>query len=181
MEKNNILKCIAIGSVITAFGVFGYVVNASHMVSYLSEDPRVCINCHVMNTQYATWQHSSHRERATCVQCHLPQDSMVDKMIAKARDGFNHSVAMTFRTYEHNQIRISEDASRRIQNSCITCHKELVSQMIESNKSYAMVMGGSLVERRCWDCHRVTAHGSTRSLTTTPNNLGVKELYNLSR
>lgn len=181
MEKNNILKCIAIGSVITAFGVFGYVVNASNMVSYLSEDPKVCINCHVMNTQYATWQHSSHRERATCVQCHLPQASTVDKMIAKARDGFNHSVAMTFRTYEHNTIRISEDASRRIQGSCISCHKELVSQMIESNKSYQTDPDGPLVERRCWDCHRLTSHGSTRSLTTTPNNLGVKELYNTSR
>jgi len=115
METDNIMKYIAIGSVITVIGLFGYVVNASNMVSYLSEDPKVCINCHVMNTQYATWQHSSHRERATCVECHLPQDSLVDKMIAKSRDGFNHSVAMTFGTYD-NSIRISDDASKRIQN-----------------------------------------------------------------
>jgi len=174
METDNIMKYIAIISVITVIGLFGYVVNASNMVSYLSEDPKVCINCHVMNTQYSTWQHSSHRERATCVQCHLPQDSLVDKMIAKSRDGFNHSVAMTFGTYD-NSIRISDDAAKRIQNNCISCHRELVSQMIENTKSYQTNSMGSQVDRNCWDCHRSTPHGSTRSLSTTPNNIGVKE------
>jgi cytochrome c nitrite reductase small subunit len=174
METDNIMKYIAIGSVITVIGLFGYVVNASNMVSYFSEDPKVCINCHVMNTQYATWQHSSHRERATCVQCHLPQDSLVDKMIAKSRDGFNHSIAMTFRTYD-NSIRVSDNAAKRIQNNCISCHGELVSQMVESTKSYQKNSGEPQVDRNCWDCHRVTPHGSTRSLSTTPNNIGVKE------
>ena len=174
METDKIMKYIAIGSVIIMIGLFGYVVNASNMASYLSEDPKVCINCHVMNTQYATWQHSSHRESATCVQCHLPQDSFIDKMIAKSRDGFNHSVAMTFGTYD-NSIRVSDDAAKRIQNSCISCHRELVSQMIENTKSYKKNSGSSQVDRNCWDCHRSTPHGSTRSLSTTPNNIGVKE------
>ncbi len=174
METDNIMKYIAIGSVITVIGLFGYVVNASNMVSYLSEDPKVCINCHVMNTQYATWQHSSHRGSATCVQCHLPQDSFIGKMIAKSRDGFNHSVAMTFNTYD-NSIRISNDAAKRIQNNCISCHGELVSQMVENSKSYKKNKEGSQVDRNCWDCHRSTPHGSTKSLSTTPNNIGIKE------
>lgn len=174
MKIDNIMKHIAIGSVITAIGLFAYVVNASNMVSYLSEDPKVCINCHVMDTQYATWQHSSHRERATCVQCHLPQDDFVGKMIAKSRDGFNHSVAMTFRTYTNN-IRVTDDAARRIQNNCIACHQGLVSQMVAQSSNYAENSGGSLVDRKCWDCHRITSHGITRSLTTAPSNIGTKE------
>ncbi len=179
METDKLIKYIAIGSVITAIGLFTYVVNASNMVSYLSEDPKVCINCHVMNTQYATWQHSSHRESATCVDCHLPRDSFIDKMVAKSRDGFNHSVAMTFRTYPHN-IRVTEEAADRIQGSCISCHRETVSQMMENNKSY-LDSAGSNADRKCWDCHRIMAHGSTRSLITAPNNLGVKENYNISK
>ena len=174
MKIDHIMRYIAIGSVMTAIGLFAYVVNASNMISYISEDPKVCINCHVMDTQYATWQHSSHRERATCVQCHLPQDAFFDKMIAKSRDGFNHSVAMTFRTYKNN-IRITDDAARRIQNNCITCHKNLVSQMVGQSTAFSEKSGGSNTNRFCWDCHRITSHGGPRSLTTAPNNLGTKE------
>ena len=175
MGTDNIMKYISIGSIILAVGLFAYVVKASNMMSYLSEDPKVCINCHTMNTQYATWQHSSHRGRATCVECHLPRDSFVDKMIAKSRDGFNHSVAMTFHTYENN-IRISDNASKRIQANCISCHREIVSQITENNKLYQENGGSAQVDRNCWDCHRKTPHGFTRSLTATPDNLGVKEL-----
>ena len=130
-----------------------------------------------MNPQYATWQHSSHREKATCVDCHLPRDSFVDKMIAKSRDGFNHSVAMTFRTYPNN-IRISDNAAVRIQANCVSCHKELVTQMIAMAQPYTDDPSG--LDRNCWDCHRMTPHGSTRSLTSTPNNIGVKELHKIT-
>ncbi len=174
MKTENIMKHIAIGSVITVVALFGYVVNAANMVSYLSEDPKVCINCHVMNTQYATWQHSSHRERAVCVECHLPRDSFISKMIAKSRDGFNHSVAMTFSPYP-NSIKASKDAVNRIQANCISCHQELVSQMVENSKSYQTNGVDSQVDRNCWDCHRKTPHGSSISLSATPNNIGVKE------
>jgi cytochrome c nitrite reductase small subunit len=40
--------------------------------SYLSTDPRACVNCHVMNEQYDAWLKSGHRHAATCVECHLP-------------------------------------------------------------------------------------------------------------
>ncbi len=174
METDNIMKYIAIGSVITVIGLFAYVVNAANMVSYLSEDPKVCINCHTMTSHYATWQHSSHRESATCVECHLPQDSFSSKMIAKSLDGAKDFMAMAFGSYSNN-IRITDGMAERIQANCISCHKELVSQMIENSKSYQKNGDVSQVDRNCWDCHRKTPHGSTRSLSVTPYNLGVKE------
>ena len=175
MKTDNTMKYVAICSVIVAVGMFAYVVKASNMVSYLSSDPKVCINCHVMYTHYATWQHSSHRGKATCVDCHLPRDSFVNKMIAKSRDGFRHSVAFTFHTYEHN-IRASEDAVMRIQANCIQCHKEMVSQLMENSKLYQSKGGGMQVDRKCWDCHRDVPHGVNASLIATPDNIGVKEL-----
>ena len=169
------MKYLATCSVLVVVGLFFYVVNESKMLSYLSSDPKVCINCHTMNTHYATWQHSSHREKASCVDCHLPRDSFLNKMIAKTRDGYNHSVAMTFGTYGYN-LRTSENAARRIQANCISCHAEIVSQMLENSALYKISDSPVPMGRVCWDCHRSVPHGTTRNLTTTQNNLGVKEL-----
>jgi cytochrome c nitrite reductase small subunit len=174
METKNFMTYVSIICVVATIGLFAYVVNASKMVSYLSSDPKVCINCHPMNTHYATWQHSSHRGKATCVDCHLPRDSFVKKMIAKSRDGFNHSWAMTFRTYGYN-LRITKDAAKRIQANCILCHREAVSQMLENSKLYQSADPGMEIDRLCWDCHRGLPHGITRNLTSTQYNLGVKE------
>jgi len=169
------MKYVAICSVVAVIGMFGYLVAESKMLSYLSSDPKVCINCHTMNTHYATWQHSSHREWAACVDCHLPRESLVGKMVAKARDGFNHSVAMTLGNYGSN-LRVTEDAAQRIQANCISCHQEAVSQMQVNAELYQQTESDVAMGRTCWDCHRGLPHGITRPLTATQNNLGVKEL-----
>lgn len=173
METKNVMKYVAICSVVMVMGMFTYVVSESRMLSYLSNDPEVCINCHTMNTHYATWQHSSHRENANCVDCHLPRDAFFDKMIAKSKDGFNHSVAMTLGSYGYN-LQATADSSERIQDNCIYCHEEAVSQMLANAKLYE-TNGGETTGRPCWDCHREVPHGTTRNLTTTQDNLGVKE------
>ena len=61
--------------------------------SYLSTDPRACVNCHVMNAQYDAWRMSGHRHTATCVECHLPHTGLA-KWLAKADHGFRHSAAL---------------------------------------------------------------------------------------
>ena len=153
----------------------GYVTKESKALSYLSTDPKACINCHVMNTQYATWQHSSHNT-VTCVECHLPTDSFVDKYIAKAHDGWNHSVAFTLDTYD-NAIQISDHAAARVQKNCISCHSNLVSTLISnSENNHIIEHSAAASERKCWDCHTSVPHGKVRGLTTTSDNLGVKEV-----
>jgi len=67
MKTGKLLFYTSIFTFVVAIVFFAYLVYASKAFSYLSADPKACINCHVMNTQYATWQHSSHAERATCV------------------------------------------------------------------------------------------------------------------
>ncbi len=169
------MKYVATFCVLLVLVLFGYVVYESKALSYMSSDPKVCINCHTMNTHYATWQHSAHRDKATCVDCHLPRDSFVNKMIAKTRDGYKHSVAMTFKTYGYN-LRASSSAQSRIQKNCISCHGEIVSQMLENSQLYSKNDSHVEMGRPCWECHRSVPHGTTRNLTTTQNNLGVKEL-----
>lgn len=177
MKTDRVMKYVSVFSVVAAIGMFAYVVHASKMMSYMSEDPKVCINCHTMNSQFATWQHSSHRGRATCVDCHLPQDSLFGKLVAKSRDGFNHSYAMTFDTYMDGPIRASSDAQRRIQANCILCHREIVSEVTARLDLYQSANEkAETSERKCWGCHRDVPHGRLRGLTTTPDNLGVKEI-----
>jgi len=169
------MKYLATCCVLVVIGLFAYVAGESNMLSYLSSDPKVCVNCHTMNTHYATWQHSSHRDKVSCVDCHLPRDSFVGKMIAKAKDGYNHSVAMTLKNYGYN-LRVSHGAASRIQDNCISCHGEIVSRMMENSRLYTKGDSHVQMGRRCWDCHRGVPHGLTRNLTTAQNNLGVKEL-----
>jgi len=43
-------------------GLTLYALIESKAISYLSDDPKTCVNCHVMTPQYTTWLNSSHRE-----------------------------------------------------------------------------------------------------------------------
>lgn len=45
----------AVFSVGIIFGLGAYLVYVSKAYSYLSDDPKVCVNCHVMGPYYATW------------------------------------------------------------------------------------------------------------------------------
>jgi cytochrome c nitrite reductase small subunit len=170
------IKKVAILVIAIAVLFFLYMAYLSKAASYLSKDPKACINCHVMNTQYATWQHSSHARDVTCVECHLPTDGFFNKYMAKARDGFNHTVAFTFDTYDH-AIKISEDGAKRVQNNCISCHKSITSVIGSNADKYHSFQDENVANgRKCWSCHQDVPHGKVRGLTTTPNNLGIKEV-----
>jgi cytochrome c nitrite reductase small subunit len=175
MKTTKFFATLSIFTFIVAIAVLGYLIKTSQALSYLSTNPRACINCHAMNSQYATWQHSSHRNVATCVDCHLPTDNTVDKYIAKAKDGWNHSVAFTLNSYEQN-IQISEDGARRIQKNCRSCHATLVENVVVNEQRYHDFKNTEVAERKCWECHRDVPHGRVRSLSSTPDNLGVREL-----
>jgi cytochrome c nitrite reductase small subunit len=174
MKNNQGLIIASVAALVIAVGLFIYLTNASKALSYLSTDPKHCVNCHVMNTQYATWQHSPHAKRATCAQCHLPMEGIIGKYMAKTRDGWNHSVAFTLNTYAH-AIQISENGAERVQANCITCHTNVVETMLGNAKRYQQPDSEiKAVDRKCWDCHQDVAHGKNRSLITTPFALGVR-------
>ena len=73
-----------------AFGLGSYTFAYARGWSYMTDDPRACANCHVMNEQYDGWIKSSHRAVAVCNDCHVPH-SFVAKYLTKASNGFWHS------------------------------------------------------------------------------------------
>ena len=111
---------ILIGVII---GLGLYIFKISNAASYLSDDPETCINCHVMNPQYATWNHSSHREVANCNDCHVPHNNVVNKYFFKAKDGLRHATIFTLRA-EPQVIFIKDEGKEVVQQNCIRCHEK---------------------------------------------------------
>lgn len=141
------------------------ILRASNAHSYLSDDPKTCINCHVMYTQYASWTHSSHREVATCNDCHVPHDNVVRKYMFKAMDGMRHATIFTARA-EPQVIQIKQAGANVVQENCIRCHRELVDMVMAIRVTADNHNEGA--GARCWDCHRETPHGSVNSLSAAP-------------
>ncbi|MEE4242552.1 MAG: cytochrome c nitrite reductase small subunit, partial [Desulfopila sp.] len=83
--------------------------------------------------------------------------------------------AFTFSTYGQN-IQVSEDGAERIQKNCRSCHAGLVENIVKNEQRYHDFKASEVDERMCWDCHRDVPHGRARSLSSTPDNLGVREL-----
>lgn len=143
-----------------AVGSAAYVSVISNASGYLSDDPEACINCHIMTPQYATWRNSSHREVATCNDCHVPHDSTIRKFWFKANDGLRHSALFTFRM--ERQVIEAEPASKQvIQDNCVRCHSETL-RAVGAPKIHT-------IERSCIECHREVPHGRVHSLSSTPN------------
>lgn len=151
--------------IIVGLGV--YVFYISNAASYLSDNPTTCINCHVMNPQYATWFHSSHRERATCTDCHVPHDNVFNKYYFKAKDGMRHATIFTLRK-EPQTIYIKEEGADVVQANCIRCHNNLVTDNKMLSKTHQFDEFRT-EGRYCWTCHREVPHGRVNSLSSTPN------------
>ena len=66
------VSIVAAALVGLAAGVGVYTFAYARGASYMTDDPRACANCHVMEEQYAGWSRSSHRSVAVCNDCHTP-------------------------------------------------------------------------------------------------------------
>lgn len=134
-------------------GVSGYTFFYAKGASYLSEDPAACVNCHIMNEQYASWQKSSHHANASCVQCHLPHDT-VGKYLAKMSNGYHHSVKFTFQNFDY-PIQIKPHNLKILNQSCLECHSNMVSEINHSKRYEGEFMN-------CVQCHSRVGHGANR-------------------
>jgi cytochrome c nitrite reductase small subunit len=161
-DKWKLPVAIAVGALV---GLFIYIFNISNAISYLSDKPETCINCHIMVPQYATWQHSSHRQNATCNDCHVPHNNVVNKYFFKAKDGLRHATIFTLRK-EPQVIFIKEEGKQVVHNNCIRCHNDLLDDSkLEAKTNFNI---HSKTERECWECHREVPHGRVNSISSTP-------------
>lgn len=140
-----LILSIAIGMLM---GVGGYTFVYARGGSYLTDKPEACINCHVMQSQYAGWIKGSHRSVAVCNDCHTP-DGMLQKYAAKAMYGFLHAYAFTTGRFP-DEIQITPHMYGLTETACLKCHAAIVE---------AMTVTGTNNERlTCIRCHRDVGH-----------------------
>lgn len=144
-------------------GLSFYAAIESKAISYLSDNPETCANCHVMTPQYTTWRNSSHREVATCNDCHVPQNNVIKKYAFKAKDGLYHASVFISRN-EPEVIRMKEAGIEVVQNNCIRCHQDQVTDAKLSSQVTDHFKNRT--ERNCWTCHQEVPHGSIHSLSS---------------
>jgi cytochrome c nitrite reductase small subunit len=139
-----------------------YVIRLSNAVSYLSDDPQACVNCHLMTPQYVTWNHSSHREVAHCNDCHVPHNNVFNKYFFKAKDGLYHASVFTLRA-EPQVIKAKPPSVEVIQDNCVRCH---VDQVTDAKMTgFVKDHHEKRTDRLCWECHREVPHGRVKSLS----------------
>ena len=146
MNRPRLLVLLA-GSVGVLAGVGTFTFGYAKGFSYLSADPRACVNCHVMNEQYSAWLKSGHGHIATCVDCHLPASGLA-KWVAKADHGVRHSVAFTLQNFKE-PIEITPHDRQIAHANCLRCHGDFVHAVSAS--------GGGL---DCMHCHAGAGHGA---------------------
>ena len=130
-----------------------FVINYAKGLSYLSNDPGACTNCHVMQPYYDAWQRSPHAAVATCNDCHTPHD-LIGKYVTKARNGWNHSVAFTLQNFDE-PIQIKPFNAAILEENCRECHEELVNQITGH-------YGSEDEGPDCVRCHRSVGHAWLR-------------------
>lgn len=134
----------------------------AHGLSYMSDDPKVCVNCHIMQEQYDGWIHGSHHANAVCNDCHLPHDNLVHKFFVKGLNGYHHSKAFTLQDFKE-PIRIKPGNAKVLEANCVRCHGEL-TQEITAHGTLGVAtdptQGADLYG--CVRCHSSVGHGPTR-------------------
>jgi len=131
-----------------AAGIGGYTFVYAKGGSYLSDDPRACANCHIMQDHLDGWIKSSHRSVATCNDCHTPP-GLIPKYYTKADHGFFHSLAFTTDKF-HEPIRMKGRSERVVERACRRCHQDVVHDIEAMTK-----LGDTL---SCIRCHARVGH-----------------------
>lgn len=125
-----------------------------------SETPEFCGSCHVMSIEYETWLRSVHRS-VKCIDCHLPNDGLVEHYVWKGIDGMK-DVVYFYGGLVSEEIHASARAKRVVKANCIRCHGELVSRI-------------NVRDRNCWDCHRRVTHRGAGAILGRSENTSVED------
>lgn len=120
-------------------------------LSYFRDDPRACLNCHIMRDTYDDWNRGSHKAVANCNSCHTPHN-FFGKYAVKAINGWNHSQAFTS-GHMQDPLRIRPFNRQIAVANCVRCHLPMVDRMVRN-------AGGQQAD--CLHCHGNVGHGTRR-------------------
>lgn len=140
-------------------GLGGFTFVYARGYSYLSNDPSVCGNCHIMDDHLDAWNKSSHKAVATCNDCHTPH-SFPAKYVVKAKNGFWHSFYFTTGRFP-DPLRITPPNHDVTEEACRYCHASITAAIDSSPGAHATPLEGSSIDGEaftCTRCHRYVGH-----------------------
>lgn len=147
------LAGVLLATIVGVFvGVSAVTFRYAEGLSYLSNDPKACVNCHIMREQFDGWQKSPHHAAATCNDCHVPQN-LIGKYYTKAEHGWRHSKGFTLQDF-HEPIRITPESADVVRENCLRCHGELLGDVNGGGTH------GDGID--CIKCHAAMGHGPRR-------------------
>ena len=115
---------VAVGGLFgLATGLGAYTLIYARGGSYLTNNPKACANCHIMQGHFDAWVKSSHRSVATCNDCHTPH-TFVGKYWTKTEHGLMHSYAFTTGRF-HEPISMKARSRTVTEGACRHCHAEI--------------------------------------------------------
>lgn len=154
IEPKNRLRVGLLLALTCTFGLFAglgtYTFTYARGLSYFSNDPRACMNCHIMREHFDGWQKSPHHAVAACNDCHTPRNFVL-KYLSKAENGFWHSKGFTLQDF-HEPIMIRRHNSVVLQNNCVACHAQIVDGINTHPGDPQRMLD-------CVHCHREVGHG----------------------
>ena len=140
-----IMVGLAVGMVI---GLGSYTFLYARGVSYLTDNPAACANCHIMQEQYDGWIKASHRLAAVCNDCHTPTGFLA-KYATKASNGFWHSFAFTTGRFPE-PLTIGARNRAITEQTCRSCHRAIVEAIEGPHQGEAQLS--------CIRCHGGVGH-----------------------
>ncbi len=152
-----LLLSVALGALA---GIGGYTFSYAKGLSYFSTAPGACANCHIMQTQYDSWQKSSHHHSAVCIDCHLPHDFFA-KYVAKAENGWRHSKLFTTGGFIE-PIEIKPSGRAILEANCARCHAALTAEITPDLTASRQSSHASNLP--CTHCHAGAGHGPRAAL-----------------
>jgi len=131
-----------------AAGLGGFTFFYAQGLSYLSNDPQGCVNCHVMRDQFDAWNRGSHKAVAVCNDCHTPHNNIVAKYAVKGINGLRHGYGFTTGNFPE-PIRITAMNRDVTQHTCLYCHGEFTADIAHAE-------GNDPTD--CLSCHEGVGH-----------------------
>lgn len=151
----SLLRSIMAASLIVgaALGIGAYTFIYADGPSYATDDAAVCANCHVMSDHYAAWMKSSHRDVATCNDCHTAPGT-VSKYLTKATSGLRHSTAFTAGGFP-DALVITQSGARVTEQACRSCHEQMTVAIRQGHGGMKGEAGDGI---SCVRCHAGVGH-----------------------
>jgi predicted CXXCH cytochrome family protein len=170
--KELTIVAAVLGVLVVAAGVAGY-----RGYRYIEHDPKFCLSCHTMNSAYALWEQSAHKN-IECHTCHAPdvasnlhqlfvyatrkpdevvKHAEIDRSVCERCHASGGSASKWNRVLETPGHRVHV-GKQRIE--CVQCHAMSVHRFRPPKENCAtchrqvtLAAAGSMSEMHCQGCH----------------------------